>query len=87
MGGGGASPPFYSAGLSPCARRSIAGDFSHRGATMPLTRVSLLKGKPPEYSKAILDGLYQAMRESFGVPEDDRFMLIEEYDKSNFNYG
>jgi 4-oxalocrotonate tautomerase len=34
-----------------------------------------------------LDGLYQAMRESFGVPEDDRFMLIEEYDKSNFDYG
>jgi 4-oxalocrotonate tautomerase len=32
---------------------------------MPLTRVSLLKGKPPEYRKAILDGLYQAMRESF----------------------
>jgi 4-oxalocrotonate tautomerase len=27
------------------------------------------------------------MRESFGMPEDDRFMLIEEYDKSNFNYG
>jgi 4-oxalocrotonate tautomerase len=27
------------------------------------------------------------MRESFGVAEDDRFMLIEEYDKSNFDYG
>jgi 4-oxalocrotonate tautomerase len=36
---------------------------------MLLTRVSLLKGKPPEYRKAILDGLYQAMRESIGVPE------------------
>jgi phenylpyruvate tautomerase PptA (4-oxalocrotonate tautomerase family) len=54
---------------------------------MPLTRVSLLKGKPPEYRQAILDGLYQAMRETFGVPEDDRFMLVEEYDKSNFIYG
>jgi 4-oxalocrotonate tautomerase len=53
---------------------------------MPLTRVSLLKGKPPQYRKAILDGLYQAMREVFDVPEDDRFMLIEEYDKSNFFY-
>jgi phenylpyruvate tautomerase PptA (4-oxalocrotonate tautomerase family) len=52
--------------------------------TMPLTRVSLLKGKPPEYRQAILDGLYQAMREAFDVPEHDRFMLIEEYDKSNF---
>ncbi|MGB8900615.1 MAG: tautomerase family protein [Methylocella sp.] len=53
---------------------------------MQLTRVSLLKGKPPQYRKAILDGLYQAMREFFDVPEDDRFMLIEEYDKSNFLY-
>ena len=53
---------------------------------MPLTRVSLLKGKPPQYRKAILDGLYQAMREVFDVPEDDRFMLIEECDKSNYLY-
>lgn len=51
---------------------------------MPLTRVSLLKGKPPEYRKAILEGLYQAMREAFDVPEDDRFMTIDEYDNSNF---
>jgi 4-oxalocrotonate tautomerase len=54
---------------------------------MPLTRVSVLKGKPPEYRQAILDGLYQAMREAFDVPEDDRFMTIDEYDKSNFLYG
>jgi 4-oxalocrotonate tautomerase len=54
---------------------------------MPLTRVSLLKGKPPEYRQAILDGLYQAMREVFDVPEDDRFMTIDKYDKSNFLYG
>ena len=54
---------------------------------MPLTRVSLLKGKPPEYRHAILHGLYQAMREAFDVQDDDRFMLIDEYDKSNFLYG
>jgi 4-oxalocrotonate tautomerase len=53
---------------------------------MPLTRVSVLKGKPPEYRQAIMVGLYQAMREVFDVPEDDRFMTIDEYDKSNFNY-
>jgi 4-oxalocrotonate tautomerase len=46
-----------------------------------------LKGKPPEYRRAIPDGLYQAMREAFDVPEDDRFMTIDEYDKSNFLYG
>ena len=33
------------------------------------------------------DGLYQAMREAFDVPEDDRFMTIDEYDKGNFLYG
>ncbi len=54
---------------------------------MPLTRVALLKGKPPEYRKAILDGVYQAMREAFDVPEEDRFMLIDEYERDNFLYG
>jgi phenylpyruvate tautomerase PptA (4-oxalocrotonate tautomerase family) len=46
-----------------------------------------LKGKPPEYRQAILDSLYQAMREVFDVPEDDRFVTIDEYDDSNFLYG
>lgn len=54
---------------------------------MPLTRVSLRRGKPAAYRKAILDGLYQAMRETFDVPEDDRFMTITEHDEDNFDYG
>jgi len=54
---------------------------------MPLTRVSMLKGKPPEYRRAILDSLYQAMREIFEIPEDDRFMVIEELEPENFSYG
>ena len=45
---------------------------------MPLTRVSLLKGKPPENRRAIPEGVYQAMREVFDVSEDDRFMMIDE---------
>lgn len=54
---------------------------------MPLTRVSLRRGKPAAYRKAILDGLYQAMRETFDVPEDDRFMVISEHDAEDFDYG
>lgn len=54
---------------------------------MPLTRVSLLKGKSAEYRRAILDSLYQAMREVFEIPEDDRFMVIEELEPENFLYG
>jgi 4-oxalocrotonate tautomerase len=55
--------------------------------TMPLTRVSLRRGKPAAYRKAILEGLYQAMRETFDVPEGDRFMTIVEHDGDDFVYG
>jgi 4-oxalocrotonate tautomerase len=54
---------------------------------MPLARVSLRRGKPAAYRKAILDGLYQAMRETFDVPEGDRFMTISEHDEPDFSYG
>jgi 4-oxalocrotonate tautomerase len=36
---------------------------------MPLTRISLRRGKPDAYRKAILDGIYEAMRETLDVPE------------------
>jgi len=54
---------------------------------MPLTRISMRRGKSAAYRKAILEGLYQAMRETFEVPEHDRFMTITEHDEYNFVYG
>jgi phenylpyruvate tautomerase PptA (4-oxalocrotonate tautomerase family) len=54
---------------------------------MPLTRISLRRGKPAAYRTAILDGVYAAMRETFNVPEDDRFMLISEHGADDFVYG
>jgi 4-oxalocrotonate tautomerase len=54
---------------------------------MPLTRVSMRRGKSAAYRKAVLEGLYQAMRETFEVPEGDRFMTITEHDEDNFVYG
>jgi 4-oxalocrotonate tautomerase len=53
---------------------------------MPLIRVSLRRGKPAAYRKAILEGLYQAMRETFDVPEGDRFMIVTEHDEDDFVY-
>ena len=53
---------------------------------MPLTRVSMRRGKPAAYRKAILEGLYQAMRETFNVPEGDRFMILTEHDEDDFAY-
>lgn len=54
---------------------------------MPLTRVSLRRGKSAAYRKAILESLYQAMRETFDVPEGDRFMTVTEHDADDFVYG
>jgi 4-oxalocrotonate tautomerase len=54
---------------------------------MPLTRVSLRKRKPPAYRKAICESLYLAMRETFDVPEGDRFMTVSEHDADDFVYG
>jgi phenylpyruvate tautomerase PptA (4-oxalocrotonate tautomerase family) len=53
---------------------------------MPLARVSLRRGKPAAYRKAILEGLYQALRETFEVPEGDRFMTVTEHDQDDFVY-
>ena len=53
---------------------------------MPLARVSMRRGKPAIYRKAILDGLYQALRETFDVPEGDRFMVLTEHDQDDFVY-
>jgi phenylpyruvate tautomerase PptA (4-oxalocrotonate tautomerase family) len=53
---------------------------------MPLSRVFLRKGKSAAHKQAILDGIYLAMRETFDVPENDRFMVISEQDAENFDY-
>jgi 4-oxalocrotonate tautomerase len=53
---------------------------------MPLARVSLRRGKPATYRKAILEGIYQALRETFNVPDGDRFMILTEHDENDFVY-
>ncbi|MBI1779460.1 MAG: tautomerase family protein [Proteobacteria bacterium] len=54
---------------------------------MPLTRISLRAGKPPAYRRAIMDGIYRAMRETFDVPEEDRFMTVSEHEADSFDFG
>ena len=43
-------------------------------------------GKPAAYRKTILEGLYQAMRETFDVPEGGRFMTVTEHADDDFVY-
>ncbi len=54
---------------------------------MPLVQISMRVGKPVAYRRAIFDGIYRAMRETFDVPEDDQFMTIHEIDAANFRYS
>lgn len=52
---------------------------------MPLVRIDLRRGKSPAYITALRHGIYTAMRESFNVPENDRFILVNEHDAHTFD--
>jgi hypothetical protein len=43
---------------------------------MPLVNISLLKGKSPEYLRAVSNGVHKALVETYNVPAADRFHLI-----------
>src|SRR5262245_58219111 len=56
-------------------------------AIVPLTRISLRRGKSADYRRAIMDQVYEAMRETFDVPEEDRFMILTEHDEDDFSFS
>jgi 4-oxalocrotonate tautomerase len=45
---------------------------------MPLVRIDLVEGKPDSYRAAIGEVIYQAMRATLNVPENDRFQVFNE---------
>ena len=47
---------------------------------MPLVTISILKGKSPEYIKAIADGVNSAVIETMAFPDDDRYQIIHQLD-------
>ena len=53
---------------------------------MPLVRIALRRGKSAAHIAALRNGIYAAMRESFGVPENDRFILVSQHDADEFDY-
>jgi phenylpyruvate tautomerase PptA (4-oxalocrotonate tautomerase family) len=54
---------------------------------MPLVRIDLRKGKSAPYRQAIGNAVYRAMRETFNVPDEDRFVIINEHDADNFSFS
>lgn len=48
---------------------------------MPMSRVSLLKGKSPAYLQALSDALHQALIDAYEVPLKDRFQIIQQHEE------
>ncbi|PDS79265.1 tautomerase family protein [Rhizobium sp. L43] len=49
---------------------------------MPFVRISLRKGKSPDYLGALADNIQRALVETFDVPENDRFQAIHQHDEN-----
>jgi 4-oxalocrotonate tautomerase len=56
------------------------------GGSMPLVRIDLLKGKTPEYREQIGQIVYRAMTETIGVPQNDRFQVITEHERTGLQF-
>jgi 4-oxalocrotonate tautomerase len=54
---------------------------------MPVTRIAIRQGKTDDYKQALLDQIYEAMRETVAIKEGDRFMAITEHNRHEFAYG
>jgi phenylpyruvate tautomerase PptA (4-oxalocrotonate tautomerase family) len=47
---------------------------------MPFVRISLRRGKPRDYLRAVSNAVHQALVEAFGIPAADRFQAIHQHD-------
>lgn len=50
---------------------------------MPLVRITLRKGRSPEFLRAAGDAIHAALVAHANVPEDDRFHIVEEVEASH----
>ncbi|NPT53073.1 tautomerase family protein [Paraburkholderia elongata] len=53
---------------------------------MPLVRVTMIKGKSPEYIKKMSDSIYEALVEAYQMPENDLFQIIEQLEPGDLIY-
>lgn len=51
---------------------------------MPFARIDLLAGKSDDYRQTIGNVVYDAMVDKLGVPQGDRFQVINEHSSTNF---
>lgn len=54
---------------------------------MPFIRTSIHKDTPVAQRQAIVDAIHQALVDGIGMPADERFNLVTEYDAQQFFYS
>jgi 4-oxalocrotonate tautomerase len=50
---------------------------------MPLVRVTLRRGRSPEFVRGLLDAIHEALVATANVPSDDRFQIVDEVPESH----
>src|SRR4051812_18926324 len=53
---------------------------------MPLVRISLVKGKTPEYRRKVGEAIHRALVEAIDVPPLDRFQILTEHERGDLVY-
>jgi phenylpyruvate tautomerase PptA (4-oxalocrotonate tautomerase family) len=53
---------------------------------MPLARITLFRGRSAADLRAIADGVHEALVETYAVPPQDRFQIIEQRDPGEIIY-
>src|SRR5690242_15824187 len=53
---------------------------------MPLVRISLLKGRPPEVRRKIGDAIHRALVDTIAVAPRDRFQILTEHEPGDLVY-
>jgi phenylpyruvate tautomerase PptA (4-oxalocrotonate tautomerase family) len=51
---------------------------------MPLVRISLVQGTSVDFRHAVADAVHQGLVDTFGIPPEDRFQVMEEVEPENF---
>jgi len=53
---------------------------------MPLVRVTMIKGKSPDYIKKMSDSIYEALVDAYKMAENEVFQIIEQLEPSDLIY-
>lgn len=54
---------------------------------MPIVRTAVKSGTPPEIKEKIVMGIHSALVEGIGMPKDELFNLVQDYDPADFFYS